>query len=146
MIRAELNQSRLRGGQRLPIFFVQKVLSACSKELQEKKRKYISIAFVSEKEIRALNKAYRGKNSVTDILSFPIDDDSSLLGELIICYEQAVRQAREMNHSVRSELGFLIVHGVLHLYGYDHERPSDAKKMFCLQEHILYSLGIDSKL
>lgn len=145
MIRAELNQSRLRGGQRLPLAFVKRVMRACAQELKEKKNKRVSIAFVSEKEMRALNKAYRGKDSVTDVLSFTLEEDD-LVGELILSYEQAVRQAVQMKHTTRNELGFLIVHGMLHLYGYDHETAADAKKMFPRQERILKSLKINPAL
>ncbi|PJA45079.1 rRNA maturation RNase YbeY [Candidatus Uhrbacteria bacterium CG_4_9_14_3_um_filter_50_9] len=145
MIRAELNQSRLRGGQRLPLVFAQKALGACAKELNEKKHKRVSIAFVSEKEMRRLNNAYRGKDTVTDVLSFALDEDG-FIGELILSYEQAARQAKQMNHSVRTEIGFLIVHGILHLYGYDHEQSAQAKKMFARQVRILKTLGINPAL
>ena len=82
---------------------------------------------------------------MTDVLSFGLED-GSLKGEILLAYAQAAVQAKEMNHSVRDELCILIVHGVLHLWGYDHEQPKDAKKMFPLQEKILKRLKIDSRL
>ena len=124
---------------------LQKVLNACTKALGVKKETQISIGFVSSSQMRKLNKTWRRKNRVTDVLSFELNEDS-LKGELILCYDQAVIQARQMKHSTRDELCFLIVHGVLHLWGFDHEKSTDAKKMFPLQEKILRSLKIDPRL
>lgn len=95
--------------------------------------------------MRQLNRTWRGKDKVTDVLSFKLDE-GPLKGEILLSYEQAARQAKQMNHSTQDELCFLIVHGVLHLWGYDHEDPKDAKKMFPLQEKILKSLKIDPRL
>lgn len=145
MITPEVNQSRLKGGQRMPRKLIEKTLRAVANEKKEKKNKRVSIAFVSEKEIRELNKRYRGKNYVTDVLSFSMDDEE-LLGELILSYEQAQRQAIEMKHSTRDELTFLIVHGTLHLYGHDHEEEREAKKMFAHQEKILKKLGVNPRI
>ncbi len=89
--------------------------------------------------MRRLNKQWRGNDRVTDVLSFES-------GEILINYDQAKRQAIELKHSTRDEVIFLLVHGVLHVYGYDHEKPSDAKKMFPLQTKILTKLGIDPRL
>ena len=145
MIQAELNQSRLAHGQKLPAKRVVKVLEACAKALKVPGEVTISLAFVSPREMRRLNKHWRGKDAVTDVLSFELGE-GPVKGELILCYEQAARQAKEMRHSTSDELCFLIVHGVLHLWGYDHENSRDAKKMFPLQERILHSLKIDSRL
>jgi probable rRNA maturation factor len=124
---------------------LQKVLNACTKALGVKKETQISIGFVSKAQMRTLNKVWRKKDRVTDVLSFELDQDP-LKGEIVLCYDQAVIQAREMGHSTRDELCFLIVHGVLHLWGFDHEKSTDAKKMFPLQEKILRSLKIDPRL
>ena len=103
----------------------------------------ISIAFVNDCEIKKLNKQYRGKNKVTDVLSFiyQIPDTKykiPLNGEIIICYPQAVRQAKEGGHSVEEEIKLLLVHGLLHLCGYDHEKSlKEAKKMENLQSQIV---------
>jgi len=140
----EINQSRLRGGQRVPKVRVEEAVRSVQRDLK-KKEKVVSVAFVSEKEMKRLNAQYRGKHAVTDILSFSLDDPETL-GELILNYEQAERQAKEMGHSTRDEIIFLLVHGMLHLYGYDHETPKDSKKMFPLQTKILTSLGIDPRL
>lgn len=140
LIRAELNQSLLRGGQRLPRRVLERALKACGEALGGKGTHELSVAFVSESEMRRLNKQWRGKDKVTDVLSF---ED---VGEILICYPQARRQAAELGHSTRDELVFLLVHGVLHVFGYDHERPSDAKRMFPLQTKILTRLGVDPRI
>ena len=83
-------------------------------------KKNISIALVSETEIKNLNKVYRHKNKVTDVLSFNIDS-AEILGEIVICLAKAKKQAIEHKTSLRAELQLLTVHGILHLLGYDHE-------------------------
>lgn len=83
-------------------------------------RKEISIAILSPLEIKKLNKIYRQKNKVTDVLSFNLDDEK-ILGEILICLEQAKKQAKEKKTSLQAELKLLATHGTLHLLGYDHE-------------------------
>ncbi|MDG1949768.1 MAG: rRNA maturation RNase YbeY [bacterium] len=145
MITAELNQSRLKGGQRLPFARLQEVLNACARGLKIKKEAMVSIAFISPAQMKKLNHQWRGKNKLTDVLSFELDE-GIMRGEILLSYERAVKQARELGHSTRDELWFLIVHGVLHVWGHDHETPKDSKKMFPLQTKILDSLGIDSRI
>lgn len=145
MLSAEVNQERLKGGQRLPFARLQEVLDACAKGLKLKKEAVVSIAFVSPGQMKKLNNQWRGKNYVTDVLSFELGE-GIMKGEIILSYEKAQKQAREMGHSTRDELWFLIVHGVLHVWGHDHETPKDAKKMFPLQTRILNELGIDSRI
>lgn len=136
MIRAQLNQSRLKGGQHYPVRLLSRVLRAV--ERQVGKREYaLSVAFVAPSVIRRANQIYRGKDHVTDVLSFALDDRS---GELLLCYEQAARQAKQIGHPTRDEITGLLIHGLLHLYGYDHERVSDAARMFGLQEQIFQRL------
>ena len=145
MITCELNQTRLKGGQRLPKKRLQEVLVACTRVLHVKKEVPLSIGFISEKQIRALNDAWRQKDRVTDVLSFELNEEF-LKGEVLLNYEQAKRQALALKHSTRDEVCFLIVHGVLHLFGHDHEKKQDAQCMFALQTKILKSLGIDSRI
>ena len=83
-------------------------------------RKAVSIALVSAVEMKNLNRVYRHKDRVTDVLSFTFDS-ADILGEIIICLPQASMQARQKKHSLRKELQVLTVHGLLHLLGYDHE-------------------------
>lgn len=115
----------------------------------------ISLSFVTNDEIHALNREYRGVDRPTDVLSFPMLDgdadegdfdigsDSVVLGDIIISAEKAVEQAATYGHSVERELAFLAVHSTLHLLGYDHERSEEEEKdMFERQEKILIAAGI----
>ena len=98
------------------------------------------IAFVTTDEIRDLNKRYRGKNKPTDVLSFE-SEDPSCVGELAIAPEVVAKQAREHGLLVREEMGYMILHGFLHLLGYDHETsPRDATRMFKLQDELFERL------
>jgi probable rRNA maturation factor len=145
MITAEVNQSVLKGGQKLPNRVIEKVLKVVSKETKVKGKKRISLAFITQAQIKKLNEMYRGKDAATDVLSFGLGEGDQL-GEVLISYQQAKKQAEEMKHSTRTELQFLLVHGVLHLLGHDHEKPAESKKMFSVQERILKSLKINPEL
>jgi len=79
-----------------------------------------TIAFVSDSKIRQLNRQFRGVDKTTDVLSFPIDDEGNL-GDIAISVETAVRQAKENGLTLNGEIAQLILHGLLHLCGYDHE-------------------------
>lgn len=96
----------------------------------------VHVQAVSEEEIRRLNRMHRGKDKVTDVLSFPSGDLPIFgkLGDVLICYAQAERQAEG---DIPLELTDLLVHGILHLLGYDHETPVDAEEMFPLQDKIV---------
>jgi len=85
----------------------------------KKANKEVSIVFVGDSTIRRLNKIYRGKNKITDILSFEGEDD--FLGEIIIDYSQIKRQAKILGNSIKNELIFILVHGLLHLVGYNDD-------------------------
>ncbi len=104
---------------------------------------YFEIIFVDEKKIQYLNNTYRNKNNVTDVISFAFEDNKKIvseirvLGEIYICIPQMIEQAKIYEHSEIRELSFLIVHGLLHLLGYDHEKKEDEKVMFEKQELIL---------
>lgn len=97
----------------------------------------ISLALVDESASRRLNLAYRGLNRATDVLSFVYAQENFLDGEIIICSPVAVRQAQSLGHSVRQELLRLLVHGLLHLAGYDHEKKLDAEAMEKLELKLL---------
>lgn len=145
MIQIELNQERLKGGMRFPASRLLEISKLVSKELKLKRVHHISVAFISEKEMKKLNFHHRGKNAVTDVLSFTLNNDD-YFGEILLSYEQAKRQAKELKHSVRDEITFLTVHGLLHVFGFDHEVEVDAKKMFPLQTKILKKLGVDPRI
>lgn len=106
----------------------------------------ISLSFVSEAEIRKLNSDYRDKDSVTDVLSFPLDDDfaiqTNLLGDIIICCKRAIEQAKEYNHSIKREIVYLVVHSMFHLLGYDHIDESDRIVMRNKEKSALKEIGI----
>ncbi len=111
----------------------------------------LSLLLTDDATIRRLNRAYRGLDTVTDVLSFalgetaepfPTPDGLRQLGQLVVSYPRAVAQARAYGHSVEREVAFLIVHGLLHLLGYDHQTTPDETRMFARQEAILATLGL----
>ncbi|NLJ84737.1 MAG: rRNA maturation RNase YbeY [Halanaerobiaceae bacterium] len=100
----------------------------------------ISIALVDNEQIRDLNKMYRGIDEPTDVLSFPMDDE--IWGDIIISTDKVISQAEEYGHSLERELGFLVVHGILHLLGYDHQTPEEEAVMRQKEEKILTELKL----
>ncbi len=107
----------------------------------------VSVTVVDDSSIHVMNRKSRGVDRPTDVLSFPVFDEDfgvglSVLGDIVISYETAVRQAVEYGHAVEREIAFLTVHSMLHLLGYDHETsPEDEKEMFARQEEILALMG-----
>lgn len=100
----------------------------------------LTIAFLDTKQAKALNKMYRGRDYATDVLSFS-DDAEGSLGELAICPDVVKKQAKEHGLSFDEELGYMILHGILHLLGFDHEiSKREEKVMFSLQDSIFESL------
>ena len=94
----------------------------------------LSILFVAADHIRRLNARFAGDDHATDVLAFPMmdddeDDGSLLLGDVVICPEIAQKNAEELGHGLEHELGALVVHGTLHLLGYDHQQKEDKQKM-----------------
>ena len=113
------------------------------------KNAYFGIIFVDLKEIQRINKEYRGIDSVTDVISFALEDtsdnmqlDMRILGDIYVCIPKMIEQANTYGHSIKRELSFLVVHGLLHLLGYDHMNELDEEIMFGLQELILNEAGI----
>ena len=106
--------------------------------------KSVVIAFVSDRKMRELNGTFRGKNLTTDVLSFPFEADEfdqDMLGDIAISLEQAARQAKENNLTFLTEIKQLILHGILHLCGYDHE--TDNGEMNSLEVQLRDKLLID---
>ena len=107
----------------------------------------LSLVFCDDDFIQKLNDEYLGKNRPTDVLSFPIDEDEvdhevRLLGDVVISTETAVRQALEVRHAVGLEVAFLLIHGILHLMGYDHQKgKSDLHRMRDREQTICGHLG-----
>jgi probable rRNA maturation factor len=101
----------------------------------------LSIVLVSDPQIKRLNKLYRNKDKPTDVLSFPIGEKVKgwlILGDIVISVDTARRQAKELGYSLEEELKRLLVHGLVHLLGYDHELGGEEeKKFFELEEFVL---------
>jgi probable rRNA maturation factor len=106
----------------------------------------LSIAVSDDATVRRLNRRFRGEDEPTDVLSFALDSNEAFvtpangprqLGDVIISYPTAARQAKEAGHAIDEELAHLLVHGVLHLLGYDHERPAAARRMRAREEALL---------
>jgi len=113
--------------------------------LLKQERAELSIALVGDQEMRPLNAKYRRKNRTTDVLSFFVTDRPkaapALLGDVIISVEQARRQAKAGQQTLNVEMATLLIHGVLHLLGYDHERSErQAKRMFALERKLFACL------
>lgn len=113
------------------------------------KNPLLNIVIVDNKRIQEINKEYRNKDAVTDVISFAFEevkdvdyDDVRFLGEIYISYERCKEQASEFGHSVKREFCYLAVHGLLHLLGYDHIKEEDKKVMRALEEEILNEYDI----
>jgi len=112
----------------------------------------LSLLITDDATVRDLNKKYRGKDKTTDVLSFGLEADKRgdtsagfvmppgemvHLGEVIVSYPKAVEQAAERKHPVEDELALLVVHGMLHLLGYDHDKPAREREMRSLEQRVL---------
>lgn len=146
----------------------QRVAEVVLKTVGIKDKTEISLAIVGEGRIRKLNKIYRGKNKVTDVLSFSDKtvlpylakafprlkkgadmvfvnppDGVKRLGEIIICYPYAKKQARRLGHSLEKEVTILLIHGILHLLGYNHEKGGhEAEEMENMEKDILNKIKL----
>lgn len=108
----------------------------------------LAVTIVSTKTIQEINRDYRDKDAITDVISFALQDyvEGELaikglpeieLGDIFICFDRAKDQANDYGHSIKRELNFLFLHGLLHLLGYDHLNDEEEKVMFGLQDEIL---------
>ena len=141
--------------------FIKRVLERALKHLnQPSELLEMSLSIVSPEQIQELNKSFREVDKVTDVLSFPTCDNPTRgaitvvcedvnpetdlvnIGDIVICLERAKEQAKEYGHSLKRELAFLSLHGLLHLLGYDHIEEDDEKQMIALQKEILDQAGI----
>ncbi len=113
-----------------------------SRALRVKGGRRVGLAFVDEKEIRRLNKTFRKKDKATDVLSFEPEKGSEegYLGDIAVCPAYAKREAARRALSLHEELIRLVIHGVLHLSGYDHATESQEAKMFALQERLVSAM------
>ena len=126
-----------------PRKFIQSWMDLVVTELKRKKvlkadqaRRELTLVFLDKKPAQKINMEFRGKNYATDVLSFDSMDPGSL-GELVLCPEVLKRQSKEHGLTYQQELGYMLLHGVLHLLGYDHETSeADALEMFGIQDAV----------
>jgi len=117
----------------------------------------LGLVITTREKVQQLNKRYREKDEPTDVLAFSmtsaVGDNDSLhfvippdqvlhLGEVIISYPQAVIQAKEHHHSIKKEIAILIIHGILHLLGYDHDQPEPERQMKSREKELLSQVGV----
>ncbi|WEG14237.1 rRNA maturation RNase YbeY [Pullulanibacillus sp. KACC 23026] len=136
------------------IEMLDKLLKHCAKELDVQNAE-LSVMFVDNDRIQEINAMYRDKDQPTDVISFALEEEGEgevvivgeadlprVLGDIVISVPKAVEQAADYGHSFEREIGFLAVHGLLHLLGYDHMTEADESEMFGLQEKLLDSFGL----
>lgn len=132
---------------------IEKLLNFAKQQEEISEDAELSITFVDKSEIQEINKMYRDKDKVTDVISFALEEDEPdidmsefdiprVLGDIIICTDVAQEQSESYGHSFERELGFLALHGFLHLLGYDHMNEEDEKEMFGRQDTILNAYGL----
>jgi len=128
------------------------ILQVVRRVIKEEGRsaKSLSIVLTDNRHIRDLNREYLGRNGVTDVISFPLEDldwpgghcsNSGINGEIIASAELAVQQAQTTNTDPRAELMLYLVHGLLHLMGYDDRKPEQARQMHAREDALLEDLG-----
>jgi probable rRNA maturation factor len=131
--------------------FIEKVLGEIGTQMNVSGE--ISVSLVSDEEIHELNRTYREVDRPTDVLSFSLlegEDDEfpeiggvhTPIGDIVVSVPTTVQHAVEYGHSVEREFAFLLVHGFLHIMGYDHEEAEAEREMFAIQENVLQTLGI----
>ncbi len=132
---------------------VENTLQHAFKKLEIKDACECAVTFVDNLRIQEINRDYRDKDQPTDVISFAMEENEEtiviededfprMLGDIVISVPKAKEQAEEYGHSFERELGFLAIHGFLHLLGYDHLNAEDEKEMFGLQDTILESFGL----
>ncbi|WMJ76263.1 MULTISPECIES: rRNA maturation RNase YbeY [unclassified Sedimentibacter] len=106
----------------------------------------VSVSFVTNDEIKELNRDYRNVDSETDVLSFPMDDDEFngviILGDIVLSTQKIIEQANDFGHSLEREMLYLSVHSMLHLLGYDHMNASEKEEMRSKEKDIMKRLKI----
>lgn len=133
---------------------IEKLLNFAAKKESVEENSEVSVTFVSNERIHEINREYREKDAPTDVISFAMEEIGEgeieligvelprVLGDIIISIPRAEEQAKEYGHSFIRELGFLSVHGFLHLLGYDHMEKEEEEKMFSRQKEILDDYGL----
>ena len=135
--------ARRGAGKKFPSRKLEKIADAILK-LVGRDQAELSLALIGNSEMRRLNARYRHKDYPTDVLSFPIEGivaESGLLGDVILSVEKARQQAKERRHSLDLEMATLLIHGIVHLLGYDHERSAkDARAMGRVEKKLYRAL------
>lgn len=130
---------------------IREIIKKVLQQLKTNEQIEVSILFTTDKFIKSLNEKYRGINEPTDVLAFSLQegilkspevDENKLLGDIIISTETAQRQAHILNHNVEKEIIILLIHGLLHLIGYDHERDIDNKIMRKREDELLKTFDL----
>lgn len=141
---------------------MEELIVASAKELKLPDTIELSVTVIDNQKIQEMNRDYRSIDEPTDVISFALEDNDDedfavffgedfesddfllprLLGDIFISIDKAKEQAEEYGHSIERELGFLVVHGFLHLNGYDHQTEAEEREMFSLQEKILKENGL----
>ncbi|MBK5462658.1 MULTISPECIES: rRNA maturation RNase YbeY [unclassified Peribacillus] len=133
---------------------VESILQFAAKKENIEEDTELSVTFVDNRRIQEINKEYRHKDAATDVISFALEEMGEdeveiigaemprMLGDIIISIERTKEQAEEYGHSFDRELGFLALHGFLHLLGFDHMTEEDEKVMFTKQKEILEEYGL----
>lgn len=140
---------------------IRDVLEYAGKYIELAENTEMSVTLMNNEDIHQINKQYRGVDRATDVISFSIEDDDEEadefplildedmaaeipenIGDIFVSMDKVEEQAEYLGHSYERELGFLVVHGFLHLNGYDHMKPEDEKVMFKLQADILDAYGL----
>jgi len=136
------------------IIKIEELLHFAAKKENVEGESELSVTFVTNDRIQEINREYRDKDKPTDVISFAMEelgegeiplsgvDMPRVLGDIMISLAKAREQAEDYGHSFIRELGFLAVHGFLHLLGYDHETEEDEKRMFGRQKDILDEFGL----
>lgn len=151
-VSVELAEHSARWRERLPrrrqlcVAAVEAAFAAAKPRLS--RRTEVSVVLADDALLRRLNRQWRRIDAATDVLSFPgLDEDlppkaPSLLGDVVLAFETASREAQEQGKPLADHLRHLVVHGVLHLLGYDHEEPGEAERMEALETEVLARLGV----
>lgn len=141
------------------IKLIEDVLNFAGSYLKLPENTEMSVTLMDNEHIHEINKKYRGVDKPTDVISFAIEEDDpdevpiilpedeefdipKNIGDIMVSMDKVKEQAEYLGHSENRELGFLVVHGFLHLNGYDHMKEEDEKEMFGLQREILDSYGL----
>ncbi len=101
----------------------------------------VTVRFVDAEEGQSLNRDYRGKDYATNVLSFPYEFPPTVMGDLVVCLPVVVREAAEQGKALEAHFAHMLVHGLLHLQGYDHEEDDEAEAMEAEERVILAALG-----